>query len=80
MLDQILYKLRLKKPDLPDRSELMKALPLRNQLVEWESDDKGEIALTIPQNHKAWLRIIAHVFRLPDKRVIVLDDVGSYVW
>ena len=58
----------------------MKALPLRNQLVEWESDDKGEIALTIPQNHKAWLRIIAHVFRLPDKRVIVLDDVGSYVW
>ena len=80
MLDQILYKLKLKKPDLPDRSELMKALPLRNQLVEWESNDKGEIALTIPQNHKAWLRIIARVFSLPDKRVIVLDDVGSYVW
>ena len=59
----------------------MKTHFLRNQLVEWESDDKSEIALpAIPQNHKAWLRIIARVFSLPDKRVIMLDDVGSYVW
>ena len=80
ILTQILYKLGLKKPNLPDRGELMKALPLRNQLVEWKADDKGEVALTIPQNHKAWLRILARIFSLPDKRVIVLDDVGSYVW
>ena len=58
----------------------MKTLPLRNQLVKWEMDEKGEVSLTIPQDHKMWLRVLAKLFSLPGKRVIVLDDVGSYVW
>ena len=58
----------------------MKTLPLRNQLVKWEVDEKGEVSLTIPQDHKMWLRVLAKLFSLPGKRVIVLDHVGSYVW
>ena len=80
MLTQLLYKFGLKKPKVPDRGELMKTLPLRNQLVKWEVDEKGEVSLTIPQDHKMWLRVLAKLFSLPGKRVIVLDDVGSYVW
>ena len=80
MLTQLLYKIGLKKPKVPDRGELMKTLPLRNQLVKWEVDEKGEVSLTIPQDHKMWLRVLAKLFSLPGKRVIVLDDVGSYVW
>ena len=80
MLTQLRYKFGLKKPKVPDRGELMKTLPLRNQLVKWEVDEKGEVSLTIPQDHKMWLRVLAKLFSLPGKRVIVLDDVGSYVW
>ena len=80
MLTQLLYKFGLKKPKVPDRGELMKTLPLRNQLVKWEVDEKGEVSLTIPQDHKMWLRVLAKLFSLPGKRVIVLDDVGSYGW
>ena len=80
MLTRLLYKFGLKKPKVPDRGELMKTLPLRNQLVKWEVDEKGEVSLTIPQDHKMWLRVLAKLFSLPGKRVIVLDDVGSYVW
>ena len=53
---------------------------LRNKLIEWERDDKGEVSLIIPQKQKLWIRLASKIFMLPDKRVIVLDDVGSYVW
>ncbi|MCZ6678175.1 MAG: PqqD family protein [Candidatus Poribacteria bacterium] len=82
MINSILYKLRLKKrPDTDfERSDILNALPLRNQLIEWEVDDKGEASLIIPQKHKLWIRAVAKIFRLPNKRVVVLDDIGSYVW
>ena len=82
MIDAILYTLRLKKrPDTPfDRGRILDALPLRNQLIKWEVDDKEEVSLVIPQQQKLWIRIASKVFSLPNKRVIVLDDVGSYVW
>jgi hypothetical protein len=81
MLNTILYKLRLKKrPDSFNREDILNALPLRNKLIEWELDDKGEVSLVIPQKQKLWVRLASKIFMLPDKRVIVLDDVGSYVW
>jgi len=82
MINTILYKLRLKKrPDTDlNRGVVLKALPLRNQLIKWEVDDKQEVSLVIPQKQSLWIRITSKLFMLPDKRVVVLDDVGSYVW
>jgi hypothetical protein len=82
MINTILYKLRLKKrPDSQvERSDILKALPLRNQLIEWEVNDNGEVSLVIPQKQKLWVRIVSKIFMLPGKRVVVLDDVGAYVW
>jgi hypothetical protein len=82
MLNTILYKLRLKKrPDSQyNREDILHALPLRNKLIEWEVDDKGEVSLVIPQKEKLWLKIASKVFMLPGKRVIVLDGIGSFVW
>ena len=82
MINTILYKLRLKKrPDSDfNRGDVLKALPLRNQLIKWEVNDKQEVSLVIPLKRKFWIRITSKLFRLPDKRVVVLDDVGSYVW
>ncbi len=58
----------------------MKSFPVRNQLITWEIDDKGEAALVIPQKDKLWMRLTSKLFMLPDKRVIVLDSIGTYVW
>ncbi len=82
VISDILYKLRLKKrPDTQfDRERILHALPLRNQLIKWEVDDKEEVSLVIPQQQKLSIRIASKIFSLPDKRVIVLDNVGSYVW
>ena len=82
MINTILYKLRLKKrPESQlDRTDILQSLPLRNQLIEWEVDDNGEVSLVIPQKETVWLRLVAKLFMLPPKRVVVLDDVGAFVW
>jgi hypothetical protein len=82
MINPILYKLRLKKrPDSEfERADILKSLPLHNELIEWEVDDKEEVSLVIPQKETLWIRLVAKLFMLPGKRVVVLDDVGSYVW
>lgn len=80
MINRLLYRLKLKKrPDM-DRTQVMKAFPVRNQLITWEIDDKGEAALVIPQKETLWLRLVSKLFMLPGKRVIVLDSIGTYVW
>jgi len=58
----------------------MKSFPVRNQLITWEIDDKGEAALVVPQKDKLWVRFASKFFMLPNKRVIVLDSIGTYVW
>ena len=55
MLNRLLYALKLKKrPDM-DRTRVMKAFPVRNQVITWEIDDKGEAALVIPQKDTLWI-------------------------
>lgn len=80
MLNKILYTFKLKKRPDVDRSKVLKAFPLRNQLITWEMDDKGEASLVIPQKDKFWVKLTSKLFMLPDKRVVVLDSIGAYVW
>ncbi len=58
----------------------MQVFPVRNELITWEVDDKGETSLVVPQKDKLWVRLASKFFMLPNKRVIVLDAMGSYVW
>ncbi|MCG9134335.1 PqqD family protein [Candidatus Poribacteria bacterium] len=80
MLNRLLYTLKLKKRPDVDRTKVMKSFPVRNQLITWEVDDKGEASLVIPQKDKLWTRLASKLFMLPNKRVIVLDSIGTYVW
>ena len=81
MFNQILYALRLRKrPPNIGRENVMQSIPLRNTAIKWEVDDKNEVSLVIPQKEKLWVKITSKVFMIPDKRVVVLDDVGSFVW
>lgn len=80
--NRILYKLGIKKP--PDiglrRDDILDAIPLRNATIKWEQDDAGEVSIVIPQKDKLWVKIVTKVFMVPEKRVVVLDEIGSYVW
>lgn len=80
MLNKILYGLRIKKRPDVDRGKILEAFPLRNQLITWEMDDKGEASLVIPQKDKLLVRLTSKLFMLPDKRVVVLDSIGAFVW
>jgi hypothetical protein len=81
LINTILYKLKLKRPNPQlNRADLLDVLPLRNKLIEWKVDDKGEVALVIPQKNTLWVKALSKLFMLPGKRVVVLDDVGSFVW
>lgn len=82
MIHRLLYTLRLrKKPQLQyNRDEVLNAYPLRNQLITWEEEESGEVSLVIPQKQKTWIMLLAKVFSIPDKRVVVLDEVGAFVW
>ena len=80
MINRVLYALKLKKRPDVDRGKVLKAFPLRNQLITWEMDDKGEASLVIPQKEKLWIKLTSKIFMLPDKRVVVLDSIGAFVW
>ncbi|MCG9129148.1 PqqD family protein [Candidatus Poribacteria bacterium] len=80
MLNKILYGLKIKKRPDVDRGKILDAFPLRNQLITWEMDDKGEASLVIPQKDKLLVRLTSKLFMLPDKRVVVLDSIGAFVW
>jgi len=81
MFNQILYALRLRKrPPNIGRENVVQSIPLRNTAITWEMDDKNEVSLVIPQKEKLWVKITSKIFMIPDKRVVVLDDVGSFVW
>ena len=82
-VDWILYKTRLKKRPMVSRRSreaVLNAVPVRNALVEWEKEETGEISLKIPSDQKRHLRILIRLLDLPNKRVIALDAVGSFVW
>jgi hypothetical protein len=80
--NRILYKFGIKKP--PDlglkRDDILSAIPLRNATVKWKQSDAGEVSIVIPQKDKLWVKIVTKIFMVPEKRVVVLDEIGSYVW
>lgn len=81
-MKELLYALRLKKrPGFKvSREEVLKAIPLRNTAIKWEMDEKGEVSLVVPQKDKLWVKLVSRIFMIPSKRVVVLDEVGSFVW
>lgn len=81
-INWILYRFGLKKP--PDlglkRDDILSAIPLRNATIKWEQNSEGEVSIVIPQKDKLWVKVVTKIFMVPSKRVVVLDEIGSYVW
>ncbi len=81
ILSRFLLERRRKKSGLNfTKDDIMKSRPVRNSVIKWEQSEKGEVSLIVPQKDVLWVRIISKVFMLPNSRVVVLDEVGSFVW
>jgi hypothetical protein len=62
------------------RREILDAIPVRNTLVEWETNDQEEVVLKVPRREDRVGRLLHRVFVTPQFKQIVLDEVGSDVW
>ncbi len=69
-----------RRPKPLSREQSLASVPLRNQAVEEERTDAGEVRLVIPLRGTWWARLLARLFYVPKTRRVVLDEVGSYVW
>lgn len=81
ILNRFLLERKRKKSGLNfTKDDIMKSRPIRNSIIKWEQSEKGEVSLIIPQKDVLWVKIISRIFMLPNSRVVVLDEVGSFVW
>src|SRR5438445_8612222 len=62
------------------RQEILTAVPMRNSLIEWETNNQDEVMLKIPRREDRAGRILHRVFVAPSFKQVVLDEVGSDVW
>jgi hypothetical protein len=62
------------------KQEVLRALPVRNSLVEWEVNEAGEVLLKVPRRKDRVGRLLSRFFAAPDYKQILLDELGSDVW
>ncbi len=77
-LQGIVSKFKKEKKAIP-REKVLRARPIRNPLIKWEEEEEG-VRLTIPLKKSTKLKILTFLFRVPETKEVVLDDVGSNVW
>ena len=58
---------------------LLKSKVVRNPLVSWEKNEKGEVVLRVKLPERG-AGLFSGFVRRPTERKIVLDEIGGYVW
>ncbi len=53
---------------------------MRNESLSWESNDDGEVQISIERQETWKVRLLSKLFYIPKKRNITLDGVGTEVW
>jgi len=56
----------------------MTAVPVLNQLVTIDHNDRGYVLLNLPRRRTSMVRLISRVFRLPPYKRLELDELGTY--
>jgi len=65
------------------REQTLKAIPVRNRNMEVETDDAGNVTLTIPWRRGRLTSVLAAAMMVPKakrRRGVQLDEVGSFVF
>ena len=74
--------LRRTRPRLT-REQTLRAIPVRNQNMEVETDDAGLVRVSIPWRQSRLVSFLAAVMMVPRgkrRRGVQLDEVGSFVF
>ncbi|MDA0747567.1 MAG: PqqD family protein, partial [bacterium] len=69
-----------KKQPKISREAMFNSKPTRNDLLEWEKKENGETAITLRRADTLKVKIISKLFWVPEKRTLVLDEIGSQIW
>jgi hypothetical protein len=62
------------------RAEALAAHPVRNQTLEWDDGEDGEVTIIIRPRQERWVTVLSWIVPPPRERHIALDLVGSEVW
>ncbi len=61
-----------------DRSQFLSSYPVKNPVVITRSEEGGLVKLEVPmQKPSRWVSLL---FSPPDKKIIKLDALGTFVW
>lgn len=72
--------LSLKKTPKISREAMLNSKPARNDALSWEKNDEGEAAITLTRGDTRKVRFLSKIFWIPEKRTLVLDEIGTQVW
>ena len=59
---------------------MMSSRPTRNDSLDWETTDEGEVQISVVRQDTWKVRLLSKLFYIPKKRKITLDEVGTEVW
>lgn len=59
---------------------MLESRPARNELLEWEKTEAGEVRITVTRQETWKTRLLSKLFYIPEQRTITLDEVGAQVW
>lgn len=62
------------------REAMLASRPLRNDAITWERDENGEVCITLMRVQTWKVTLLSKLFYIPDRKRLVLDEVGSGVW
>lgn len=70
----------LRKKPVISRDQALHSRPVRNPQLEWERVDGGDVHLRIYRRNDRVAKALCWMFRAPEYKEIVLDEVGSDIW
>ena len=63
------------------REESLESVVVKNGTVQEETAGSGEITLTVSRDRRSLrARLLMKFFNLPEKKKIMLDERGSFIW
>lgn len=63
-----------------NRQTLLKIKPILDPKVVWETDVDGNVVIELNRQPGIFGRLLGIFFAVPQKKKVVLDELGSFVW
>ena len=72
--------LSFKKQPKIGREAMLNSKPTRNDTLEWSKNEEEEVVITLRRAENTRVKLLSKLFWVPEKRTLVLDQIGSQVW